>query len=55
MKHIVKTLIALILTNLLLVACSSAPEPKRDPYNDADSQRARADKAQREMSSDTMK
>ena len=55
MKHTIKILIALLLANLLLAACSSAPEPKHNPYNDADSQRAHADKAQRELSSDTMK
>ena len=53
MKRIVQTVLVLLLANLLLAACSADPEPKRDPYNDADSQRARADKAQRELSTDT--
>jgi len=48
-----KTAIALLLTALTITACSSAPAPKRDPYNDADSQRSRAGQSQGEMSRDT--
>ena len=55
MNIIVKAVIVLLLTNLLVTACSSAPAPKRDPYNDADSQRTRADSAQGELSSETVK
>ena len=45
--------IILLLTALTLAACSSAPEAKRDPYNDADSQRERSKQAQDELSRDT--
>lgn len=50
MKHTIKPLLVLLLTALTIVSCSSGPAPARDPYNDADSQRSRADKAQDEMS-----
>lgn len=41
--------ILLLLTALMLAGCSSTPAPQNDPYNDPDSQRSRADKAQDEM------
>jgi len=52
MKSTARFIILLILTTLSISACSSAPAPttKRDPYNDADSQRSRAGQAQDEMS-----
>lgn len=53
MKSAVKPAIILLLAALSISACSSAPTPKRDPYNDADSQRSRAGQAQDEMSRDT--
>lgn len=55
MKHVVKTIIVLLLTTLFAVGCSGSPEPKKDPYNDADSQRSRADKSQGELSSETIR
>lgn len=53
MKPAVKPAIILLLTAFTITACSSAPAPKRDPYNDADSQRSRAGQTQEEMSRDT--
>ncbi len=53
MKIAIKPIIVLLLAALSIAACSSAPAPKRDPYNDADSQRTRAGQAQGEMSRDT--
>jgi len=53
MKTAVKFITVLLLTILSIAACSSAPAPKRDPYNDADSQRSRAGQTQGEMSRDT--
>jgi len=53
MKTTIKSIILMLLTALTISACSSAPAPKRDPYNDADSQRSRAGQAQGEMSRDT--
>jgi hypothetical protein len=50
MKSKVNTSILFLLTALMIAGCSSAPAPQHDPYNDADSQRSRADKAQDEMS-----
>ena len=50
MRPAVKTNIILILTALLLAACSSAPH---NPYGDPDSQRERSKQAQDEMSRDT--
>ena len=47
-----KKLILLLLASFLIASCSSAPAPD-DPYNDADSQRSRADKAQDELSRET--
>lgn len=44
---------ALLLTTVLMTACSSTPEPQHDPYNPADSQRSRAQQAQDELSSET--
>ena len=55
MNNLAKRIILVLLTSVMLAACSSAPEAKRDPYNDADSQRSRAKQAQDELSSDTMK
>ena len=45
MKNVVKINIVLVLMALMLAGCSSAPSP----YNDPDSQRSRAEKAQDEM------
>jgi len=53
MKSVVKTNIVLLLTALFIAGCSSAPATPNDPYNDADSQRSRADKTQDELSRDT--
>ena len=53
MNPLAKTTTVLMLAVILLAGCSSAPEPKEDPYNQADSQRSRADKAQDELSSET--
>ena len=53
MNTIIKPTIIVLLSTLSIMACSSGPEPKRDPYNDADSQRSRAGQAQDEMSRDT--
>ncbi len=48
--------ILLMLTTLLMIGCASDPAPqKRDPYNDADSQRSRANQSQDELSRDTSK
>ncbi len=55
MKTTVRSIIVLLLTALAITACSGAPAPKRDPYNDADSQRSRSGQAQGEMSRDTSK
>lgn len=49
-----KISIALLLTALTIAGCASS-EAKRDPYNDADSQRDRARQAQDELSRDTAK
>ena len=53
MSRIIKTNIVLLLTALLITGCSSTPEPQQDPYNQADSQRSRAQQAQDELSSET--
>ncbi len=53
MKPVVKTNIILLLTAMLLAGCSSDPVPQRDPYNDADSQRSRAEDTQDELSGET--
>jgi PBP1b-binding outer membrane lipoprotein LpoB len=55
MKPVVKTNIILLLTAMLLASCSSDPVPQRDPYNDADSQRSRAEDTQDELSRDISK
>ena len=51
-KAMSKKLALLVLTSFVIASCSSAPAPN-DPYNDADSQRSRADKAQDELYRDT--
>jgi len=48
-----KTSIVLFFTLSILAGCSSSPEVEHDPYNPADAQRDRADKAQRELSTET--
>ena len=53
MKSVVKTNIILLLTAMLLAGCSSDPVPQKDPYNDADSQRSRAEDTQDELSGET--
>lgn len=53
MKTTVKSIVVLLLTALTIASCSSAPGPKRDPYNDPDAQRSRSGQAQGEMSRDT--
>jgi PBP1b-binding outer membrane lipoprotein LpoB len=55
MKPVDNLTIAIILAALSISACSNAPDAKRDPYNDADSQRTRAQQAQDELSSETSK
>lgn len=55
MNQTIKTIL-LMISALLIISCASDPAPqKRDPYNDADSQRSRANQAQGEMSSETSK
>jgi PBP1b-binding outer membrane lipoprotein LpoB len=50
----IKSITTVLLTAFLVIGCaSSPPEPTREPYNDADSQRSRSDQAQREMSKET--
>ena len=51
MKAIFKTSLFVVVI-LAFTGCASDPLPN-DPYNDADSQRSRADKAQDELSRDT--
>ena len=53
MKSVVRSAVVIILTALSIIACSNAPEAKRDPYNDADSQKTRAHQTQDELSSET--
>jgi hypothetical protein len=48
-----KASIVLLFTLSILAGCSSSPEVEHDPYNPADAQRDRADKAQRELSTET--
>lgn len=55
MNLVIKIIMVLLLSTPFIMACSSSPEPKNDPYNDADSQRSRADKSQRELSSETIR
>ena len=51
MRYIVKLVTLLLLTLLATAGCSSTPT--NDPYNPADEQRSRADKAQDELSKET--
>ena len=53
MNLVVKMNIVLLLTALSITGCSSTPVPQEDPYNQADSQRSRAEQAQDELSSET--
>lgn len=53
MKSVIKTTIAFLLSTLFIAGCASTPEPQKDPYNQADSQRSRADKTQDELSRET--
>jgi hypothetical protein len=55
MKSAVKTNIVLLLTVLFIAGCSSNPLPQNDPYNQADSQKSSAKKAQDELSSEINK
>jgi PBP1b-binding outer membrane lipoprotein LpoB len=55
MKPVTSSAVVIILAALSISSCSSAPEAKRDPYNDADSQRTRAQQTQDELSSETSK
>ena len=52
MRFTVMSNIVLLLLAFSLSGCAGS-ESQRDPYNDADSQRSRSDKAQDEMSRDT--
>jgi PBP1b-binding outer membrane lipoprotein LpoB len=52
MDTAVKSIIVLLLTTLFMAGCSSSPEAKEDPYNQADSQRSRAKQTQDELSSE---
>jgi len=52
MKIFVRPVLLLLATAFAVAACSDAPA-KRDPYNDADSQRSRAHQTQGELSSET--
>lgn len=51
MRFIIKPVTVLLLTLLATAGCSSTPT--NDPYNPADEQRSRADKAQDELSKET--
>ncbi len=53
MNLVVKTNIVLLLTALSIAGCASSPEPQEDPYNQADSQRSRAEQSQDELSRET--
>ena len=53
MKPVVKMNILLLLAAIVITGCASDPAPANDPYNDADSQRSRSDKAQDEMRRDS--
>lgn len=55
MKSGITTNIVLLLTALTIAGCATAPETKRDPYSDADSQRERSKQAQDELTRDTAK
>ncbi len=52
MNHVVVMRTFLLLIMLSAASCSSTPEAV-NPYNDADSQRSRAQQAQEELSSET--
>ena len=54
MNPVVAMRTLLLLTVLSAAGCSSTPEAV-NPYNDADSQRSRAQQAQDELSSETTK
>ena len=53
MNSNVHSIAVLVLSVLSVTGCSSTPEPQEDPYNMADEQRSRADRAQDELSSET--
>lgn len=53
MKDILKAIVLPVVAALAITGCSSTPAPQNDPYNDADSQRSRSDKAQDELSRET--
>jgi uncharacterized lipoprotein YmbA len=53
MNTIVKANIVLLITAMSITGCSTSPEPKKDPYNQDDSQRSRAKQTQDELSSET--
>ena len=55
MNITIKNTALLLLTALTLVACSSAPAPKNDPYSNPDDQRSRGHQTQDELSSETSK
>ena len=52
MNVVVKITSFLLLAAFAATGCSSTPVPQADPYNDADSQRSRAQQAQDELSSE---
>jgi len=52
MRFAANTKLVLFLATLMIAGCSGAPEIQRDPYNEADSQRSRAQQAQDELSSE---
>lgn len=54
MNPVVTMRTLLLLMMLMAAGCSSTPEAV-NPYNDADSQRSRAQQAQDELSSETAK
>lgn len=53
MRPVVNAAIVVLLTTLSITGCSGTPEAKEDPYNQADTQRSRANQAQDELSSET--
>ncbi len=56
MHRTIQSTFILLLTAFLIIGCASDPAPaKRDPFNDADSQRSRASQSQGEMSRNTSK
>ncbi|MBL4712837.1 MAG: hypothetical protein JKX75_10165 [Gammaproteobacteria bacterium] len=54
MRSISLSIFALLLLTSI-TACSSNPEPKHNPYGNADDQRSRAHQTQGELSSETKK